>query len=448
MSLDNDRGPKADRSRGAKLFRAAVLLAVVAVVLLTAITVFSVFVPPGERSNVTDWASTPLISSVIFLAVGFLLFDRWRNVEEDVARLREDQFEAVERIRSSAQDLVKGDVDRSTLRADGLEARVASLEDDHPWIKDLSEHEFIADAWSVRVVVLTLQYLVSTDRIPLAFEYVWHVLHSESSRRLVGPAGDFDELANYCFEVLGDAYLGRAVLAAGISRMGLHGDLGPRYLYLSAFGATDETAAAVASWVDREFARRYSWHRLRSMISGRQPVGGVRRFETLQALWIQSAGAGNQRRKRRAEVACVRAAQTDQQNAAVTRTAGLLADIEAGTIVSSPLLWSLRPRPVAGRVPDGSGVNHPNTAGPPDPPPEGEGQPELHKPDDVETASSNVQTDTASVIDIEEAERFAKGVAQAERLPNPAVGADEPSRWTNKPPDLGDGLDKDMRRRQ
>lgn len=155
----------------------------------------------------------PIVLTLIGAILTFLVVERWRRIETEVAELRKQQVSALGEIREDADKLARERIDVATRRAQAIESRIGGLLEEHPWIALITEHDFIPNAPSCRIVLATAQELASEGKRSLLYEYLSIWLSADSDkRRLQGTADDFLDLAEFCERSLGDAHLGLLVL--------------------------------------------------------------------------------------------------------------------------------------------------------------------------------------------------------------------------------------------
>lgn len=168
--------------------------------------------PKGVGSLVRD----PIVLTIIGAVVTFLVIDRWRRIETELSDLQSNQTSALRDIREDAKALTSEQTETITRKAAAIESRIGALLEDHPWIADITENEFIPDAGSCRIVLRTAEELLATNRVSLIYEYLFFWAKRDSGKaRLEGTADDFFSLAAFCEEALGDEYLAFLVMREG-----------------------------------------------------------------------------------------------------------------------------------------------------------------------------------------------------------------------------------------
>src|SRR6202035_3780398 len=210
----------------------------------------------------------PIVLAVIGAIITFLLVDRWRRLEGEISEIRQSQFAALQALREDAKNLFAENVEGATRKAQAIENRIGTLLADYPWIAEITESDFIPDASSCRVVLMTAEDLIAQGRVALAYEYLFSWLKKTIHEPgLEGSAEDFIDLAEFCERTLMDEYLGFMILREGTRRSIGSTQLLPDYLKrVVRFGRLEE-AEPIAGQLRRIVSpswRRRLWGMLRS----------------------------------------------------------------------------------------------------------------------------------------------------------------------------------------
>jgi hypothetical protein len=181
--------------------------------------------------GVLDFLRDPVVLTVLGAIFTFLAIDRWRRLEGEVSEIHKTQTGVFSDIREDAKTLVRDGVEEAARKAQALDDRISSLLDDHPWIADITENEFIPDASTCSIVLATSKDLWAKKRASLVYEYLFGwVKRPPNKQGLEGTAADFFSLADFCEWVVGDEYLSFLVLREGTQRSIGSSLLLPRYL--------------------------------------------------------------------------------------------------------------------------------------------------------------------------------------------------------------------------
>jgi len=248
--------------------------------------------PPVALGVIRD----PVVLAIVGAVLTFLVVDRWRRLEGEISELRQSQASSLSEIRDDAKALAQGQMEGVTRKAQAIENRIENLLEDHPWIADVTENEFLPDASSCRIVLRTVEELLSKGKVPLAYEYLfsWAKGGGRNGWSLEGTAEDFLALARFCEQEFGDEYLAYLVLAQG-QRNALNGALLlPQFVRSSIWhGDADGTRIAVKSL--RAQVAPSPWHRFVWKLRRRSSYRGAGFvFDGLTALAIFDAVSGDQ----------------------------------------------------------------------------------------------------------------------------------------------------------
>jgi hypothetical protein len=200
-----------------------------------------------------------LLTNPISLAIAtgimiFLIVERWRNIEAEIEKVRDEQSRTLKEIRDDSEELAKSKVDQVANRAQAIEGKISDLVDKHPWVEDISKMEIIPDSPLCRVVLATAEELLATRAPLLCYEYLSSILRTSSEISLEGVADDFLDLSYFCGIALQDDYLAYRAIAKGIDCATAVNELTPYYLRLairhSVYGTATRTAHTIMSQVN------------------------------------------------------------------------------------------------------------------------------------------------------------------------------------------------------
>lgn len=229
-----------------KFFRLNVLLGSL-VVIVSAMLLVGLGVAWGSKdrdsAGLLGFLQEPVVLTVLGAILTFLVIDRWRRLETDVSEIHQSQAGIFRDIREDARSLVRDTVDEAARKAQSLDERISALIEDHPWIPDVTENEFIPDASSCSVVLATARDLWAKGRKALVYEYIFSWTKRPPGKTgLEGTAHDFISLAAFCVDELADAYLAYLVMREGCRNSIGHELLLPEYLRLvSRLGSSEES---------------------------------------------------------------------------------------------------------------------------------------------------------------------------------------------------------------
>lgn len=160
----------------------------------------------------------PIVLSIAGGILTFLLVDRWRRLESEISEIRQNQVAALKDIREDAKIFTQDNIDITVRKAQVIEEHINGLLEDHPWISDITENEFIPDASSCKIIQRTAEDLLIKGKLSLVYEYLFSwTKHKDKKPSIEGSADDFLDLAEFCERILGDEYLGFLILREGVS---------------------------------------------------------------------------------------------------------------------------------------------------------------------------------------------------------------------------------------
>ena len=227
---------------------------IIAGIIVVAAIVLSLQAPDirGHLGVLPGILANPLSVAIATAVLIFLVVERWRNLESDLGKLRDDQHQTLRDIKSDSEDLLKSKMDQVTNRAQSIEGKISDLIDKHPWVTDISEMEIIPDSPLCRVVLATAEELLTTKAPLLCYEYLSAVLRNKSEMNLEGVSGDFLDLAAFCEIALQDSYLAYRAIAKGIDCSTSYSELVPYYLRLAVRHGDYRTASNMARAITRQ----------------------------------------------------------------------------------------------------------------------------------------------------------------------------------------------------
>ncbi len=191
-------------------------IGIVIVIVLVTANVAWVISDGSSTSVAPDIFRDPIVFAIIGAVLTFLLIDRWKRLEDEISEIRQNQHTVLSDVRKEAESLVKAQIEGAMRQAQAIDSKVSSLVEDHPWIADITENEFIPDASSCRIVLRTLEGLLTQGKVALAYEYLFSWTKRNANQpRLEGTVEDFLDLAEFSERVLADEYLGLLILQQG-----------------------------------------------------------------------------------------------------------------------------------------------------------------------------------------------------------------------------------------
>ena len=245
-------------------------------------------------TGILDFLRDPVVLTVLGAIFTFLAIDRWRRLEGEVSEIHKAQTGVFSDIREDAKTLVRDGVEEAARKAQALDDRINSLLDDHPWIADITENEFIPDASTCTIVLATSRDLWAKGRASLVYEYLFGwVKRSPDKQGLEGTAADFLALADFCEWIVGDEYLSFLVLREGTQRSIGGSLLLPYYLRLLVHLGRPEEARSTAERL--QAAIFPTWYQKLWRGARRRPVYNKAdfRFEAANALAIYTSSVGS-----------------------------------------------------------------------------------------------------------------------------------------------------------
>ena len=213
--------------------RDIILSALLIIAVLLGITLFEQYILNGksplqavtaDKQSTTQGSSsltTTLISYCFIALVAFLINARWKEHVDRLTAMETKQSEVLQDIEKTARERIESRVTSTEKRAQIMQERVANILEQHPWIKGITDSEFIPDSCSCRIVLNNSLTLFKNKRATLAHEYLFSwvdqsgwVDHSSKKKRfLQGSPSDFRDLADFCLLALSDEYLAGLLLA-------------------------------------------------------------------------------------------------------------------------------------------------------------------------------------------------------------------------------------------
>lgn len=238
-----------------KLKSIAAILLVIALLGAVLISNFTFKTESGKMAiQYLDFLKDPLVIGILGAAFGFLIIDRWKNIEQEISETKKDQIETLKNIRDDAENIIKGRLESTNRKANAIESKIGGLLEEHPWISSITENDLIPDASSCRIVLNTCHQLIKTDRLPLVYEYLygWINKSRDSEYKLSGTVADFMNLAEFCERFLGDEYLGLQIMKESANKASNHLQAYPEYLKKLIRSGHYEDARSVARYLRRQ----------------------------------------------------------------------------------------------------------------------------------------------------------------------------------------------------
>jgi hypothetical protein len=158
-------------------------------------------------------ADKPIVRSIIeqffgtafFALISFLLYDRWKEMRDDVRDVKANIDETLRETAKGVQDRLAQQIDDKLRKVDALQSQAATLLEDFPWLVGLKELDFIPNIPSIRVVIQTVTRFIDNNNKIMAYEYLYSWLKEPT--RLEGSYEDLYDLVEFCETVLGDQHL-------------------------------------------------------------------------------------------------------------------------------------------------------------------------------------------------------------------------------------------------
>lgn len=169
---------------------------------------------PVAGASRVDIFTHPIFYAAIGSILAFLVVDRWRKIETDVADMRKAQQAEFKEIKKEADDAIKIRIEGAMRKAQAIESRLGSIMEQHPWIASITENELIPDASACRIVLITAEEFIRNGKVALAYEYLfgWAAPLGARDKKLEGTVADFMDLVDFCENTLNDEYLGILIL--------------------------------------------------------------------------------------------------------------------------------------------------------------------------------------------------------------------------------------------